>query len=110
LANGSALLHRSFTNEDSEGSALLHHDVAPVDGLAGADDAATADIADVDGSAGCRPVTRRHLAGEHDSLRAGHWPAFDCPSINWDDIHMPSTCPYLPVRRPRGLGTGGTAD
>jgi len=48
LTDGSLLLDGSFTNEDSEGSALLHHDPAPVDDLAGGDDAAAANIADVD--------------------------------------------------------------
>jgi hypothetical protein len=37
-----------FTDEDSEGSALLHDDATAVDGLPGGDDPAAVDIADVD--------------------------------------------------------------
>ena len=45
---GESELNRPFTNEDGEGSPLLHYDAAPVHRLAGGDDAAAADIADVD--------------------------------------------------------------
>src|SRR5208282_6684060 len=58
----SPLLHRSFTNVNSERSSPLHDDTAPVDGLVCGDDAAAADVADIDRDAGCRPVTRRDTA------------------------------------------------
>jgi hypothetical protein len=48
-AGSTSLLHRAFTNVNSERSTSLHDDAPAVDGLGGGDDAAAANVADVDG-------------------------------------------------------------
>ncbi len=64
LTDGSLLLDGSFTNEDGERSAPLHHDALAVDCLKAVDDAAAANGADVDGHAERWPTAWRHLASE----------------------------------------------